>query len=349
MFDLRCEDIAKNYRQQALLSHIDLTVAHGTMTAILGASGSGKTTLLRIMMGFLRADRGTITLGDTVVADAPDVHVRPEARAIGYVAQEGALFPHLTIAENVGFGLARHERRSSPRITEALELVGLSASYERRYPHEISGGEQRRVALARALAPRPKMVLFDEPFSELDAGLRLETRNAVLAALAQEETTSLLVTHDQGEAMSMGSQVAVLQNGTLAQTAPPDVLYHAPVSIEVARFVGDAVILPATRKGRVVESVLGPLEASNGGSDGPVLMMIRPEQICVTHTGGPTAQVTGVTYFGPDTVARLELSVDETKYLLNARIFSLAAPKQGETVSLEVSGQVMTYPPNRTG
>ena len=178
------------------------------------------------------------------MAAAGGLHVAPDKREIGYVAQEGALFPHLTVAENVAFGLPRGERRNGSRTSEALDLVGLGSGYAARRPHELSGGEQRRVGLARALAPKPRIVLLDEPFSGLDAHLRAETRAAVTRALAAEGATAVLVTHDQAEALSMGREVAVLRSGRLAQTATPTVLYRAPVDLDVARFVGDAVIVP---------------------------------------------------------------------------------------------------------
>ena len=177
MAELSCKGLAKSFGETVVLSDVDLVVPQGTLTAILGASGSGKTTLLRLLIGFLAADSGVISIGGSVVADAGRLHVAPDKRAVGYVAQEGALFPHLTVAENIGFGLRRSERRRSSRIDEALDLVGLDRRYATRQPHQLSGGEQRRVALARALAPGPAVVLLDEPFSGLDASLRAETRD----------------------------------------------------------------------------------------------------------------------------------------------------------------------------
>ena len=179
MAELRCTSLAKSYGTRAVLREVDLVVPEGTLTAILGASGSGKTTLLRLIIGFIAPDRGTIEVDGTVVAAAGGLHVAPDKREIGYVAQEGALFPHLTVAENVAFGLPRGERKNGSRTNEALDLVGLGSGYAARRPHELSGGEQRRVGLARALAPKPRIVLLDEPFSGLDAHLRAETREAV--------------------------------------------------------------------------------------------------------------------------------------------------------------------------
>ena len=254
MAELRCEGLAKSYGDRPVLSDIDLVVPEGTLTAILGASGSGKTTLLRVIIGFIPADAGAVSIGGRVVADASGINVPPNKREIGYVAQEGALFPHLTVAENVSFGLPRSERKRSDRVGEALDLVGLHRDYADRRSNELSGGEQRRVALARALAPRPRMVLLDEPFSGLDAALRADTRRAVVDALAREGTTAVLVTHDQSEALSMGREVAVLRAGRLVQAAAPADLYRSPVDLDVAHFVGEAVVLPARvalRPGRV--------------------------------------------------------------------------------------------------
>ena len=266
MADLRCERLAKSYGRRRVLTDVELQVASGTLTAILGSSGSGKTTLLRVIMGFIEADAGTVSVGGTVVADAGRVHLAADRRAIGYVAQEGALFPHLTAGENVGFGLPRTQRRRGGRIAEVLELVGLDGGYARRRPHELSGGEQRRVALARALAPRPSLVLLDEPFSGLDASLRAETREAVLTALAADATTALLVTHDQGEALSMGNEVAVLRGGHLVQSAAPAELYRGPADAEVAQFVGDAVLVDGSARGEVVACSLGVLPIAGSGS-----------------------------------------------------------------------------------
>jgi iron(III) transport system ATP-binding protein len=227
MAALSITGLTKGFGDHTVLRELDLNVASGQLVAVLGASGSGKTTLLRLLCGFERADGGTIVLDGRTVA-APGLHVPPERRRIGYVAQEGALFPHLSIADNVLFGLPRRERRDTARAVALLAAVGLPASYAGRGPHQISGGEQQRVALARALAPSPSLVLLDEPFSALDAALRAETRQATAAALSAVGATALLVTHDQAEALSMGDQVAVLRGGRLVQVASPRVLYGHP-------------------------------------------------------------------------------------------------------------------------
>ncbi len=296
------------------------------------------------MIGFVTADGGSISVDGNVVAEAGRVHVPPDKRAIGYVAQEGALFPHLTVAENVAFGLPRSERKGA-RVGEVLELVGLSREYAPRRPHELSGGEQRRVALARALAPRPRLVLLDEPFSGLDAALRAETREAVLAALAGAGATAVLVTHDQAEALSTGREVGVLRAGRLVQTATPAVLYRTPVDLDVARFVGEAVVLPGRVAAGTVECALGRFPVNGSAADATVEVMIRPEQIRLSRPGadGPAAEVVGHDYHGPDTAVRLVLR-DGSGTAILARTFDQDVPAAGEEVGLTVAGPVAVYP-----
>jgi iron(III) transport system ATP-binding protein len=355
MAELRCTSLAKSYGTRAVLREVDLAVPEGTLTAILGASGSGKTTLLRLIIGFIAPDRGTIEVDGSMVAAAGGLHVAPDKREIGYVAQEGALFPHLTVAENVAFGLPRGERKNGSRTNEALELVGLGSGYAARRPQELSGGEQRRVGLARALAPKPRIVLLDEPFSGLDANLRAETREAVTRALAAEGATAVLVTHDQAEALTMGHEVAVLRSGRLAQTATPTVLYRAPVDLDVARFVGDAVIVPGTARSGVVDCVLGRLATPSTTVAGKVEVMIRPEQIRLVRTPGALraedtvpADVLGHHYYGPDSVVRLRLR-DDARMPISARTFDVDVPDAGEVVSVVVSGPVAVYPLQDSG
>src|ERR1700691_372873 len=200
----------KAFGTHPVLTGVDLEVPAGSLTAILGPSGSGKTTLLRLMAGFDRADAGTIKIGDVLV-DSPGVHLPPARRRIGYVPQEGSLFPHLTVEANVGFGLAARERRGG-KVASMLEAVGLGG-LGKRYPHQLSGGQQQRVALARALAIEPALVLLDEPFSSLDAGLRSSVRSDVQDVLRAGGVTAVLVTHDQDKALSVADQVAVIRDG----------------------------------------------------------------------------------------------------------------------------------------
>ncbi|NGO14747.1 ABC transporter ATP-binding protein, partial [Streptomyces sp. HC44] len=287
--ELRVQGLTKSYGPGApVLQQLDLTVPAGAVAAVLGPSGCGKTTLLRIIAGFLRADAGTVRVGDRVLT-GPGVHLPPERRSVGIVPQEGALFPHLSVARNVAFGLTgvdRGERRR--RTEEMLDLVGL-AGYGDRMPHELSGGQQQRVALARALAPRPRLVLLDEPFNALDSALRAGVRADVRAALKATGATAVLVTHDQQEALSTADLVAVVRDGRVAQCATPQDLYRHPADPWVADFVGDAVLLPGTvDSDGTVATPLGAVPLSAPPADlraGTVLL--RPEQLRLT---GPSTE-----------------------------------------------------------
>ena len=337
---LRIEGLDKAFGATPVLRGVTLSVAAGRLVAILGASGSGKTTLLRLLCGFERADGGRIALDGEAVA-GPGLHVAPERRRIGYVAQEGALFPHLSVGQNVLFGLGRRARGERGRAEALLERVGLPAAYAMRPPHALSGGEQQRVALARALAPGPRLVLLDEPFSALDAALRAETRAAVAAALAATGATALLVTHDQSEALSMGHQVAVLRRGVLVQVAAPEALYRRPCDAELARFVGEAVLLPGVAEGEVVTCALGSLRLA-GAARGAVEVLLRPEQLRLGPVveGLPMARVLDVTYYGHDASVRLALAGGAA---LTARVSGHASPAVGEQVGVSVGGVVVAF------
>jgi iron(III) transport system ATP-binding protein len=352
MAELRCEHVAAAYGTRRVLADIDLTVPESSLVAILGASGCGKTTLLRVIMGFERTGFGRVLVGDMVVADSQRIHVAPEKRGVGYVAQEGALYPHLNVAQNVTFGLRRSQRKDFNRIAELLHMVGLDEDYATRRAGELSGGEQRRVSLARALAPRPRLVLLDEPFTGLDAALRVDTRQAVLQALRREGTTAVLVTHDQAEALSMGDRVAVLRDGRLVQTASPSELYQNPVDLDVARFVGDAVILSGHASSGAVTCDLGSLPLLDNRIHGPVDVMLRPEQISLERghrdtESCRTATVTDLTYLGAD--SRIELRLDDGTRSLVAKTNSYQAPRLGEIVGITVVGPAVAYPHNHPG
>ena len=344
MARLSVTQLTKTFDGKPVLRGVDLDVSAGSLVAVLGSSGSGKTTLLRLICGFERADSGAIEIDGQVVSGA-GVHAPPERRRIGYVAQEGSLFPHLTVFDNVAFGLSRSERRDRARIEALLASVGLPAAYAGRAPHQLSGGEQQRVALARALAPAPKLVLLDEPFSSLDAALRVETRQAVAAALAASGATALLVTHDQSEALAMGAEVAVLRGGVVAQIATPEMLYRQPVDVAMARFVGEAVILRGTVLEGRATCALGRLPLARPAPDGPADVMVRPEQIRFVATPGaetPRARILAVTYFGQD--ASVCLALAGRPETIASRVPGHRAPRPGDEVRLSVEGAVMAYP-----
>jgi iron(III) transport system ATP-binding protein len=341
MATLSIEGLSKGFGDGPVLQALDLAVESGACVAILGASGSGKTTLLRLICGFERADAGQIVLdGRTVVA--PGRHEPPERRHIGYVAQEGALFPHLSIAQNVLFGLPWRQRRDTARAEALLRAVGLPAGYVTRGPHQLSGGEQQRVALARALAPEPSLVLLDEPFSALDAALRQETRQAVAAALRGAGATALLVTHDQTEALSMGDQVAVLRAGRLVQVARPAELYRNPVDADLARFMGDTIVLPGLASNGVVRCALGSLTLAAGMPEGEVDVLIRPEQVRLDPVGALKARVTAVTFYGPSAAVKLTL-IGAGCEVLTAQVPGFAAPADGIETAVVVDGSVIAW------
>lgn len=299
---ISCRALDKRYTDAVALRGFDLEVEPGTILGLLGPSGCGKTTALRLIAGFERPDAGEISIaGNPVVADG--VWVPPESRRVGMVFQDYALFPHMTVHGNVSYGLATSE---SGRVSGVLEMVGLDG-YRDRMPHELSGGEQQRVALARALAPRPEVIMLDEPFSNLDAGLRDRMRRDVRAILANAGTTTIFVTHDQEEALAMADIVAVMQGGRVLQTAAPDILYRRPATPWVAGFVGDSEFVSGEAELGRVTTPLGVFPHS-GNERGRVLVMIRPEWIHVTPSLDGVAVVVDREFYGHDQMLKLEFA-----------------------------------------
>ena len=347
MSGLRVTGLTKSFGATTVLDGIDLDVAGG-LTAVLGASGCGKTTLLRLVAGFLEPDAGTIRLGDRVVAGAGRP-VPPRLRRIGYVPQEGSLFPHLDVAQNIAFGLPRGARRSRAgrdRVHQMLDLVELPQATATRQPQELSGGQQQRVALARALAAEPEVVLLDEPFSSLDAGLREETGRSVARALRASAATAVLVTHDQGEALSLADQVAVMAGGRFLQVAPPDEVYLDPASPEVASFVGQSALLPAQARGGRASSVLGDIRV-RGQRDGSVLLAVRPEQLAVTDrdlSDSLAAEVLEVSFYGHDATLRARIAGADGPVDVTVRVPAGEVPHAGEAIGVRVVGEVLAFP-----
>jgi iron(III) transport system ATP-binding protein len=343
---LGVEGIAKSYGSTVVLSDVALTVPAGGFAAVLGPSGSGKTTLLRLIAGFDQPDRGRIALGGETLDDGHE-HVPAHRRRIGYVPQEGLLFPHLSVAENVGFGLPRRTRGGA-RVAELLELIGLGGLGHRR-PHELSGGQQQRVAVARALAPEPRLILLDEPFAALDASLRDSLRAEVKQLLASLGTTVVLVTHDQEEALSLADVVAILYDGRIVQHAAPRAVYQRPETLAVAHFLGDTNLIAARFNGATASTALGELAVEPGSrGDGSGLVLIRPEQILLTAARNGarpplTARVTAVTYFGHDAIARLSLETATGALELIARTRGDLAPRVDAHVTLAFDGPMRTY------
>ena len=275
---LEIVSLSKNYGSVAAVAGIDLAVTAGSRTAIVGPSGCGKTTLLRLIAGFEAPDGGHITLDGKLLANG-GTSVPAHLRGIGLVAQDGALFPHLTIAGNIGFGLDRKEARRDERIAELAYIVGLDKGVLTRRPHQLSGGQQQRVALARAMAMKPRLMLLDEPFSALDTGLRASMRKAVAEMLESAGITTILVTHDQAEALSFADQVAVMREGRFSQIGTPRDLYLRPKDRMVAEFLGDAILLSAKIADGYAESTLGRIAVDGRERREVARIMLRPEQV----------------------------------------------------------------------
>jgi iron(III) transport system ATP-binding protein len=345
---LSVRDLAKSYDSRQVLNGVNLDVQPGSLTAVLGLSGCGKTTLLRVIAGLERAERGSVSLAGTTLDDG-HTYVPPEKRGIGYVPQEGALFPHLTVEANVGFGLPRRERRGEA-VSDLLAMVGL-APLARRLPHELSGGEQQRVALARALARRPLALLLDEPFSSLDASLRSHVREEVHGLLREQGVTTVLVTHDQEEALSLADTVAVLRDGVIVQQGPPAELYELPADRELAAFLGAVNVVDAQFRGSSAETPLGELELRAGSPiSGAGMVMVRPEQIEVTESGNgrpdaaSSAGIDGLVeecrYYGHDAVLQIRPQHPEQSSVLLARVLGEHALPAGTRVTVLARGPV---------
>jgi iron(III) transport system ATP-binding protein len=335
---VECRDLTKSFGSVVALDRVDLDVREGEVLALLGPSGCGKTTTLRLIAGFERPDAGTVTLAGAEVA-GPGTFVPPERRRVGVVFQDYALFPHLTVAQNVGYGLRDRGRRAD-RVAEMLRIVGLE-SEAARLPHELSGGQQQRVAMARALAPEPTLVLLDEPFSNLDAALRVRMRSEVRAILRAAQATAVFVTHDQEEALSLADRVAVMRDGRLLQIDRPAALYAHPADRFVATFVGDADLLTGRMDGDAVVTAVGRLRmAEPNGLTGAVAVALRPEGIRLRLDGAGQGVVRDITYFGHDQVIEVVL---EDGARVRSRMGPARAFEPGDRVSVSVTGDVIAF------
>jgi iron(III) transport system ATP-binding protein len=348
--ELEITDLEKAYADQPVLRGLDLEVAEGSFVAVLGPSGSGKTTLLRVIAGFERGDRGCVRLRGAIVDDESHF-VESAERRIGYVPQDGNLFPHLTVERNVGFGLGRQQRRSQ-RVAELLEMVGL-AGLAQRYPHQLSGGQQQRVALARGLAIDPALVLLDEPFSSLDTSLRASVRHDVRRVLRDAGTTTILVTHDQDEALSLADHVAIVEDGRIGQFDTPAGLYARPSTPGLARAFGHANFVSGTTSAGAVVTPLGRLPRDDGGASSvagegsSMVVLIRPEQFVVStiaRDGATRARVVDVEFYGHDAVIKLRADVAGSM-MITARISNpTALPERDAHVFVDVVGPVVAWP-----
>ena len=333
--------LTKHFGAIPVVEDLSFEAAQGEFVALLGPSGCGKTTTLRMIAGLESQDSGVITIAGTTVADGV-VYMPAERRRVGMVFQDYALFPHMSVGKNVGYGLGR-SKTTSKRVEEVLRMVGLLAQ-ENRAPSQLSGGQQQRVALARALAPAPDLVLLDEPFSNLDLKLRVQVRREVRSILAEAGTTAILVTHDQEEALSLADRIVVMNRGRLEQVGSPEELYHRPSSRFVADFIGDAQFLPGEAKDRHAHTPIGDVPLVNE-AHGPVEVLVRPEHIRLDRTRPETSGLYGHVvsreYFGHDQLLTVGLDHGNT---VVARLGAYSGIRPGDEVWVSVRGAMMAFP-----
>jgi iron(III) transport system ATP-binding protein len=349
--------VTRRYGPVVAANSLDLTAAAGELVTLIGPSGCGKSTTLRLVAGLERPDEGTIRIAGDVVADRRHFQA-PERRRVGLVFQDHALFPHLTVGQNIAFGLdklPRPDRRA--RVGEVLELVRLG-HLAGRYPHELSGGEQQRVALARALAPRPAVVLLDEPFSSLDESLRAQVRADTVAVLRETGTTGMLVTHDQTEALSVGDRVVVMRDGVIEQADTPEKVFEQPASRFVASFMGDADFLPARVHDALLSCEIGVVSTVPGWAhcDVAVDVVLRPHEVALALDPGADARVVAVEYHGAFVLHTVRLASGRT--LRSWQPHSVRHPVgtavrvsvvAGMTPTLLVGDEAVTSPPAPRG
>jgi iron(III) transport system ATP-binding protein len=338
------EGIEKAFGSAVAVEGLSARIGEGEVLSLLGPSGCGKTTTLRTVGGLERPDAGTVELDGRTVADAgTDVFVPPEERNVGLVFQDFALFPHLSAAENVGFGIAdRPDDERETRVEELLELVGL-ASHAEHYPDELSGGQKQRIALARSLAPEPDVLLLDEPLSNLDIGLRVSMREEIKAILDEAGVTAIWVTHDQEEALSVADRVGIMRDGHLHQIGRPEDVFERPDSRFVASFLGQAGFLSARPDGGHLETAIGEIDADRCGDPDAargttIDVLVRPDDLrAVPVTGDESAhgRITRRQYHGPSFVYRVETSGGDVVHCLHNHtdVFEVGQPVRVDLVA----------------
>lgn len=333
-------NVKKSFGQTSVLVDVSFAVNDGSLLTILGSSGGGKTTLLRLIAGFDALDSGTIVMNGREVSSS-NMTVPPEKRNVGFVPQESALFPHLSVHQNIGYGLSHLKSRAkNDRVVELLDLIGMS-EHSNSKPEKLSGGQRQRVAIARALAPNPDILLLDEPFAALDAQLRSRLRDDVKAILSRAKATAILVTHDQEEALSIADQVAILRDGVVAQIGSPRAIYSQPIDVELAKFLGDAVVISGVIQNGKVSTQLGdliPIVSHTEGLLGQVA--IRPENLYLQPDPKGSATVTARQFFGHDALVEVKTAAGTVK----ARTSGPISPEIGMRVTVWVRGSVNFYP-----
>lgn len=340
MTQLQIKNLSVQFGGQQILHDVNLAVEQKELIAVLGSSGAGKSTLLRLIAGFEAPSTGEIWLSGEKVSSV-DTLTAPGRRGIGIVPQDAALFPHLTVAGNIEFGLkGLGKAEKQARVLELLKLVRMEEFADRK-PDQLSGGQAQRVALARALANKPALVLLDEPFSALDAELREVLRLEVKAALKAEGATAILVTHDQEEALSLADRVAIMRSGTIIQVGTPTEIYNEPADLGIATFLGDSVLIDGEVVDGKVLTSLGKLTALNHIEDGQKgVVAVRSENFYLQPNPNGDSEVIGRVFFGHDAVVEVQTPSQK----IRARSNGPFAPEVGMRVTVWVRGAVNFYP-----
>lgn len=342
---LEIRNIVRDYDGKRVVDDVSLAIQPGHVTCLLGPSGCGKSTTLRIIAGVDMQTSGTIHVDGSLICDTV-YRVPPERRSIGLIFQDFALFPHLTVGDNVGFGLTGSRRDKLPRVGELLERVGLS-HYINEYPHQLSGGEQQRVALARAIAPRPSIMLMDEPFSGLDNRLRDGIRDETLALLKDEGTSVLLVTHEPEEAMRMADEIALMRDGKIVQRGAPYNIYNAPADKAAVAFFSDINLLTSTVRGALTDTPFGQFLAPGVPDGGQVEIVFRPQHVGIDfdrHGRGPNPTplagtpargvVERARFMGSESLVEFRMDYDQS--IIRATVPNVFLPKPGTVMWLTV-------------
>ncbi len=342
---LQVDALTRRFDGRAVVADVSLSVEAGQVTCLLGPSGCGKSTTLRMIAGVERPDAGRVII-DGVAVFGPGVNLPPEARGVGLMFQDFALFPHLTVARNVGFGLRGDRELKMKRIAELLEKVNLSG-FGAKHPHELSGGEQQRVALARALAPRPRVMLMDEPFSGLDNRLRDGIRDSTLDVLKEEGAAVLLVTHEPDEAMRMADEIALMRDGRIVQQGAPYNVYNAPVDKQAAAFFSDINVIRGVSRGALTETPFGAFLTPGHPDGAAVDIVIRPQHLKIdfdragrgpnpTAADGTPARgvVQRARYLGRESLVEFRMDFDGS--ILTASVAGVFLPKPGAALWLMI-------------
>lgn len=342
---LEVTDLCRSFDGREVVSHVSLSIRPGQVTCLLGPSGCGKSTTLRIIAGVEQQTSGTVIVDGRMVS-ADDIHLPPEARSVGLMFQDFALFPHLSVGGNIGFGVTGTKPERHARVGELLERVGL-AGYQHKFPHQLSGGEQQRVALARAVAPRPKVMLMDEPFSGLDNRLRDGIRDETLSILKDEGTAVLLVTHEPDEAMRMADQVALMRGGKIVQQGAPYNVYNAPVDRAAAAFFSEINTVRGTVHGALTDTPFGQFLAPGVPDGQEVEILIRPQHIRIdfdragagprpTPVDGTPARgiVQRARFMGRESLVEFKMDADGS--ILKATVPAVFLPKAGMALWLSI-------------